>query len=36
MEIPYSDDVGLVFVSDGFDRCLEAQIYFFCGMEVPP
>ena len=37
MEVASSDDVGLVLVSDGFGRGLEAQISFFsCGKEVPP
>ena len=38
MEVPSSDDVGLVLVSDGFGRGLEAQISSFlvCGKEMPP
>ena len=37
MEVASSGDVGLVLVSDGFGRGLEAQIFFFLrGKEMPP
>ena len=37
MEVASSDDVGLVLVSSGFGRGVEARTFFFsCGKEVPP
>ena len=37
MEVVSSDDVGLVEVSDRFDRGLDVQFSFFlCSKEVPP